>query len=315
MEELKEHKDLQVVLVKMIITSIATSLYCGNCSTPTHIILDEACYLLRGGATENFIKTAALRLRKYQGSLVVGTQSPHDFFQSPGAQEAFDNSDWACFLSQKPDTLGTLKKSGKLTLTNNLEESIKSLHTVQGSYAEVLIYGPHGYAINRLILDKFSQILFTTTPEEFSFIHTLTQNGVPLAKAIHMKYSYFLLKRYKYNIRYIITLMFSCLSIATKAFLSFALMRARTTLLFVPIKTQEKFVFDGSFSTDYFEQLAPLLSQRFLSFYTDAPSQRTQIFSLLHRFSAPYIQKHSGILCANAHHLYATKQRTCTRRC
>lgn len=185
LEELKERKDLQAVLVQMVITSIASSLYCGNRLTPTHIILDEAWDLLRGGTAGDFIETAARRLRKYRGSLVVGSQSPQDFFQSPGAQAAFDNSDWICFLSQKPDTLSALARSGKIALNSHLEESIKSLHTVQGSYAEVLIYGPHGYAISRLILDKFSQMLFTTKPEEFAFIHKLVTEGTPLIDALH----------------------------------------------------------------------------------------------------------------------------------
>ena len=184
MEELKERKDLQAVLVQMIITSITSSLYCGNRLTPTHIILDEAWDLLRGGTSADFIETAARRLRKYRGSLVVGTQSPHDFFQSPGAQAAFDNSDWVCFLSQKPDTVSALARSGRFALNAHLEESIKSLHTVQGSYAEVLIYGPHGYAILRLMLDRFSQMLFTTKPEEFAFIHELMSAGVPLMEAL-----------------------------------------------------------------------------------------------------------------------------------
>ena len=185
LEDVKERKDLQAVLVQMIITRIASSLYCGNRLTPTHIILDEAWDLLRGGTAGDFVETAARRLRKYRGSLVVGTQSPHDFFQSPGAQAAFDNSDWVCFLSQKPDTIRALAHSGRLTLTKHLEESIKSLHTIQGSYAEVLIYGPHGYAISRLMLDTFSKMLFTTKPEEFAFIHKLVASGTSLTQALH----------------------------------------------------------------------------------------------------------------------------------
>jgi len=184
MEELKERKDLQAVLVQVIINCITSTLYCGDRSTRTHIILDEAWDLLRGGASAHFIETAARRLRKYQGSLIVGTQSPHDFFQSAGAQAAFDNSDWVCFLSQKSNALHSLKQSGKMSLSPHLEESISSLHTLQGSYAEILIHGPNGYAINRLILDKFSQMLFTTKPEEFAFIQNLVNTGTPLVDAL-----------------------------------------------------------------------------------------------------------------------------------
>ena len=192
MEELKERKDLQSVLVQLLITSITSSLYGGDRTTPTHIILDEAWDLLRGGTSALFIETAARRLRKYRGSLVVGTQSPLDFFQTPGAQAAFDNSDWVCFLSQKPGSIQALKQSGKLSLTPHLEDMITSLKTQQGAYAEILIYGPHGYTTTRLLLDGFSQMLFTTKPEEFSFIKEQQRQGKSLTQALNLAKETFL---------------------------------------------------------------------------------------------------------------------------
>lgn len=191
MEELKERKDLQSVLVQIIITSITTRLYSGNRTTPTHIILDEAWDLLRGGRTAEFVETSARRLRKYKGSLVVGTQSAHDFFQSPAARAAFENSDWLCLLSQKQESIRSLCQEGKLDLSQNTLEALKSLTTIQGKFAEVMICGPYGQSITKLILDPFSQMLFTTKPQEFAFIESLQRKGVPLEQALERAISHF----------------------------------------------------------------------------------------------------------------------------
>lgn len=111
LEELKERKDLQSVVVQMMIINITNRMFLGDRQTPFNIVFDEAWDLLRGGQGGVFIETLARRLRKYNGSLVVGTQSINDFFVNAGAQAAFDNSDWMCLLSQKTESIEQLKKT------------------------------------------------------------------------------------------------------------------------------------------------------------------------------------------------------------
>jgi type IV secretory pathway VirB4 component len=47
---------------------------------------------------------------------VVGTQSVNDFYSCAGAQAAWDNSDWNCFLSQKEESIAQLKNSKRILL-------------------------------------------------------------------------------------------------------------------------------------------------------------------------------------------------------
>ncbi|MBL0941401.1 MAG: type IV secretion system protein TraC [Alphaproteobacteria bacterium] len=184
LEELKERKDLQSVVVQMVILQITNKLYLGDRKTPSMLVLDEAWDMLRGKQSGIFIETAARRFRKYFGSLVVGTQVVNDFYATPGAEAAFNNSDWMCLLSQKKESIDQLKRTERIALDPLMESLLTSVKTRQGEYAEVMIYGPHGYAIGRLCLDPFSKILYSTKAEEYSAVQELQKQGLSLAEAV-----------------------------------------------------------------------------------------------------------------------------------
>jgi len=190
MEELKERKDLQSVIVQMVILQITNSIYMGDRKTPSCLILDEAWDMLRGAQSGVFIETAARRLRKYYGGLIVGTQSINDFYATPGAQAAFDNSDWMCLLSQKDESIEMLKNSKRLSMDPAMERTLRSLHTEQGKYAEIMIKGPKGFAVGRLFLDGFSKVLYSTKADEFAAVQSLVDQGLSLKEAIQ-QYSVF----------------------------------------------------------------------------------------------------------------------------
>ncbi|MBY0501705.1 MAG: type IV secretion system protein TraC [Alphaproteobacteria bacterium] len=184
MEELKERKDLQSVIVQMVILQITNSIYMGDRKTPSCLILDEAWDMLRGAQSDVFIETAARRLRKYFGGLIVGTQSINDFYATPGAQAAFDNSDWMCLLSQKDESIEMLKNSKRLSMDPAMERTLRSLHTEQGKYAEIMIKGPKDFAVGRLFLDDFSKVLYSTKADEFAAVQSLVNQGHSLKEAI-----------------------------------------------------------------------------------------------------------------------------------
>jgi conjugal transfer ATP-binding protein TraC len=186
LEELKERKDLQAVIVQMVIINITNRMFLGDRKTPFMILFDEAWDLLRSAQSAIFIETLARRLRKYCGSLVVGTQSINDLFASPAAQAAFDNSDWTCLLSQKPETIAQLRKLERLALTDVMEQKLISVKSRHGRYAEVMITGSHGYAVGRLLLDPYSLLLYSTKAEDYAAVQSLLAEGRPLEEALDM---------------------------------------------------------------------------------------------------------------------------------
>ena len=184
LEELKERKDLQSVVVQMVIVQITNQMFLGDRQTPFMITFDEAWDMLRGSQSGVFVETLARRLRKYNGSLVVGTQSVNDFYQTPGALAAYENSDWLCLLSQKPESINVLKENKRINLNDTMEKYLHSVHTKSGQYAECMIVGSHGYAVTRLVLDPFSNILYSTKASEYAAVKTLVDQGIPMVDAI-----------------------------------------------------------------------------------------------------------------------------------
>jgi conjugal transfer ATP-binding protein TraC len=184
LEELKERKDLQSVIVQMMVINITNKMFMGDRKTPFNIVFDEAWDMLRGHQGGVFIETLARRLRKYRGSLVVGTQSVNDFYACAGAQAAWDNSDWNCFLSQKEESIALLKNSERILLDEYKEKLLTSVKTIHGKYAEIMISGAKGYAVGKLLLDPFSDLLFSTKPEDYTAVQELRSQGMDVSEAI-----------------------------------------------------------------------------------------------------------------------------------
>lgn len=186
LEELKGKRDLQAVILQLMIMTITNQAFLGDRKTPFYICIDEAWDLLRARQSGDFIETLARRLRKYNGALVVGSQNVEDFFSTPGAVAAFDNSDWVCFLAQKKPALSVLEQSKRLGENKNIFRALETVSTSAGEFSEVLIYhGDGSYNIARVVLDKFSYLLYSTKADDYARLKELTRSGLSTVKAIH----------------------------------------------------------------------------------------------------------------------------------
>ena len=116
-----------------------------------------------GAETANFLEGVARRARKYTGALVTGTQSMLDYYENPAARVCLDNSDWSVFLSQKPEVIDQLVTDGRLQAPEGVAHSLKSLTSIRGQFSECGIRGPDGWLFGRLLLDKYSLAIFSTT--------------------------------------------------------------------------------------------------------------------------------------------------------
>ena len=186
LEELKEKKDLQAVVLQLFIMAITNQAFLGDRKTRFYICIDEAWDLLRSKQSGIFIETLARRLRKYNGSLVIGTQSVDDFYSSPGALAAYENSDWTCLLAQKASSIARLAEGKKIDLDTMKTLALESVHTRHGEYSEILISDADGnYAITRMVLDPFSQLLYSTQAQDHAQIKALQKQGMSVSEAIN----------------------------------------------------------------------------------------------------------------------------------
>ena len=65
-----------------------------------------------------------------------------------------------------------------------MERALKSLTTADGRYAELVLHGPDGWRVARLVLDAWSVALFSSRGPAFAAVETLKAQGLSTVEAI-----------------------------------------------------------------------------------------------------------------------------------
>ncbi|MCK4934633.1 MAG: type IV secretion system protein TraC, partial [Simkaniaceae bacterium] len=185
-EELKNMADLQAVILQIFALTISNEVFMGDREKRCLICIDEAWDLLKSPQMEGFIESMARRLRKYNGSLVVGTQGLKDFERSHGARAAFQNSNWLVMLGKDNDSINILKNENLIPMDDQKEKSLNSLRKEDGKYSEAFIYhkGSGFHTLNQLKLDPFSAMLYSTSAQDFQAIQELKICGIEVEEAV-----------------------------------------------------------------------------------------------------------------------------------
>lgn len=184
LEELKSKKDLQEVILYMLMYHVTEFMYRGDRNTKIACVIDEVWDIFRNEQGGEFIETGYRRARKYSGSFISGSQGVVDYYKNAATRAAFENSDWMALLSQKPESIQQLKKSDRLSVDGYCERLLNSVKTAQGEYSEIFIKGPNCETVGRLVLDPFSRLLKTSKGDEYAAIEALIQKGYSVSEAI-----------------------------------------------------------------------------------------------------------------------------------
>ena len=184
MSDLATREELRAVVLTAIMFLAGQAMTRTDRSVKKLLLIDEAWSMLRGGAMSDFVETYARTARKYGGALCTATQSLNDFYRSDGATAALENSDWMLILQQKPETIADLRKSDRLDLDDRTEALVRSLKRSGEDYSEVFIRGPECQAVGRLVLDRLSATVFSSSPQVFAAIEARVEAGETLPQAI-----------------------------------------------------------------------------------------------------------------------------------
>lgn len=154
-------------------------------STVKLVLIDEAWDLMGSGHSGKFIASGFRRARKHKGGFVVATQSLADFFKSETAQAAWQCADTRLTLRQDGEVLSALESQGLMTTDPWFRAALGSLTTVRGAWSEMIVkVGDAPPAIGRLVLDRFSQVLFSSLPAEVTAVNTWREAGATMTTAV-----------------------------------------------------------------------------------------------------------------------------------
>jgi conjugal transfer ATP-binding protein TraC len=194
LEELKQRKTLQRTILLFLMYQIQQSMYRGKeVDIKQLCVIDEAWDLLLYGGTDgkgegsdisNFIENGIRRARKRNGAFCIVTQGIGDLYQTASGRAIAENSPNKWLLGQRPETINKLRETGSIDLTDGGYELIKTVHTVPGEYSEIFIHSPLGQSIVRLVVDRYSQLLFSTKPDEVNAINRRLDQGMSIQAAI-----------------------------------------------------------------------------------------------------------------------------------
>ncbi|KPK48379.1 MAG: hypothetical protein AMS22_15490 [Thiotrichales bacterium SG8_50] len=185
LEELSTKKDLQGVVLLILMYAIQQRMYLGDRKRKKVLFIDESWDLMgRKGAVSDFIKHAYKRVRKYGGSAVSGAQSLTDYLKTEAGQAALENSDWKFIMSQQPEVIDSLEREGGMSITEPTKRLLKSLRTSKGKYSEVFVYSDEMQAPARLVLDPYTLLMCSTQAEDYEAIREKTRQGLSMAEAL-----------------------------------------------------------------------------------------------------------------------------------
>ncbi|MGG4054028.1 MULTISPECIES: type IV secretion system protein TraC [Delftia] len=184
LEELKSKKTLQQVVLMQIISAIQHEMYLSQDGRPKVLIIDEAWDLLDDPMIARFMEHAYRRFRKYKGSAVIVTQSIADLYGSPSGKAIAANSAFKFILRQNNETIDQSQKEGYLAIGEFGYSQLRTVHSLDGKYSEIMVYTNQGMDIARLVVDRFTQVLFSTSGNERTEVIKAIEAGTHPVQAI-----------------------------------------------------------------------------------------------------------------------------------
>lgn len=184
LDELQGRKHLRQVVLLQLIYQIQQEVFLGERDRKKIVIVDEAWDLLKDGEVSVFMEHAYRKFRKYGGSVIIATQSVNDLYENAVGRAIAENSSSMYLLGQTAETIESVKRSGRLALSESGFHMLKTVHTVQGVYSEIFVKAKSGWGIGRLIVGEFQKLLYSTKAEDVNDIDRYVRNDYTIPEAI-----------------------------------------------------------------------------------------------------------------------------------
>lgn len=184
LDELQGRKHLRQVVLLQLIYQIQQEVFLGERNRKKIVIVDEAWDLLKEGEVSVFMEHAYRKFRKYGGSVIIATQSINDLYENQVGRAIAENSSSMWLLGQTEETVESVKRSGRLALSDSGFNLLKTVHTVAGIYSEIFVKSKTGMGVGRLIVGDFQKLLYSTDPRDVDAIDRHVKTGLSIPDAI-----------------------------------------------------------------------------------------------------------------------------------
>lgn len=184
LEELKGRRHLMRFVLVQLMAVIQRAMYLRDDGRPSLLVVEEAWDLITEGPEGAFIERGVRQFRKYGAGAVIVLQSVNDLYRTPVGQAIWENCANKCLLGQTPEAIDGLIKNGRLSLADGAGEVLKTVRTEPGVFSELWIYTRAGSGIARLVVDRRTQLLYSTDPRDRSAIASRMKAGLSLEQAI-----------------------------------------------------------------------------------------------------------------------------------
>ncbi|WP_199041211.1 MULTISPECIES: type IV secretion system protein TraC [unclassified Dyella] len=185
LQQLTGRQHLQRVVLLQLMYQIQQSMDKLPVSMPKCLLVDEAFNLIATGETKDFIISWYRQLRKFGAAAGICTQSVNDFYQNEGAAAIIENSAHKLLLAQERDSISMARSKGRLTLSEGEFSLLETVHSVQGEFSEILIVGPFGTGVGRLVESPYNKLLFSSHANDKGAIENYVKAGLSQEDAIH----------------------------------------------------------------------------------------------------------------------------------
>lgn len=182
LDDLVSQKELRTIVLLLLIAKLNKDFYNGDRSVPKILIVDEYWKFgldddMGSQRIQNFMIGAFRLFRKYNAASFLGTQSPLDLAPD-GNSPILQNAANIIIMKQKPESVEALKRNGVLALTDYTFELLKTVKRKGTSYSDLFIYtSGRGFGIARFVIDRFTQLLYSTDAVEVSALNNLMEEG------------------------------------------------------------------------------------------------------------------------------------------
>lgn len=167
------------VIVNAVFSMLDNVMYMGDRKERKHLLVDEMISMISakgGDAVGNQVKRAFRTYRSLNCMCGIATQNEDDLNTDVG-QAIIGNVTKRIMLMPKREMIPMLMQALSLRSERH-QANLESLQTKPGYYSEFYLMSPHGEVVCRLLTDKLTYALASTTPDDTAEIQRLyNENG------------------------------------------------------------------------------------------------------------------------------------------